>query len=64
MQWGRYTNGGGSSGHVGYVERVTATPVTISARTSWSGYGAVRVISKDSSSYRDARFIHIRDALS
>ena len=63
MQWARNTNGGGSSGHVVYVERVTATSVTIS-EDSWSGYGAVRVIRKDSGNYKAARFIHIKDALS
>ncbi len=63
MQWGRNTNGGGSSGHVVYVEKVTATSVTIS-EDSWSGYGAVRVIRKDSSNYKAAKFIHIKDALS
>jgi surface antigen len=60
MQWGRNSSGGGSSGHVVYVERVTDTSVTIS-EDSWSGHAAVRVIQRDSSSFRDARFIHVKD---
>nr|WP_275588467.1 CHAP domain-containing protein [Microlunatus panaciterrae] len=60
IQWNRYTYGGGSSGHVAYVESVSRTSIVIS-EDSWSGHGAVRTIRRDSPSFTSARFIHIKD---
>ena len=62
MQWNRNTYGGGSSGHVVYVERVTTTGVVIS-EDSWSGHASVRTILKTSPSYATARFLHIADTV-
>lgn len=61
MQWNRNTLGGGSSGHVVYVEKVTDTAVLIS-EDSWSSHAAVRTIRRDSPVFASARFLHIRDA--
>ncbi|MBA8793730.1 surface antigen [Friedmanniella endophytica] len=61
MQWGRNTPGGGSSGHVVYVEQVTSTGVWIS-EDSWSGHASYRFIASTSSAFTSARFLHIKDA--
>ncbi|MDX6322362.1 MAG: hypothetical protein QOF52_2220 [Propionibacteriaceae bacterium] len=61
IQWNRNTNGGGRSGHVAYVERVTDTSILIS-EDSWSGNSAVRTIRRDSATFASARFIHIKDS--
>ncbi len=62
MQWNRNTYGGGSSGHVVYVERVTSTGVVIS-EDSWSGHASVRTILKTSPAYASARFLHVADTV-
>lgn len=58
--WGRYSNGSGSAGHVGYVERVVSPTEIIISMDSWGGTFHWRRITKDSGRWPTG-FIHFVD---
>lgn len=58
--WGRYSNGSGSAGHVGYVERVVSPNEIIISMDSWGGTFHWRRITKDSGRWPTG-FIHFTD---
>lgn len=58
--WGRYDNGSGSAGHVGYVEKVVSSSEIIISMDSWGGTFHWRRITKDSGRWPTG-FIHFVD---
>ena len=58
--WGRYSNGSGSAGHVGYVEKVVSPTEIIISMDSWGGTFHWRRITKDSGRWPTG-FIHFVD---
>lgn len=58
--WGRYSNGSGSAGHVGYVEKVVSANEIIISMDSWGGTFHWRRITKDSGRWPTG-FIHFID---